>query len=526
MLSWGIYSYSDEGADMCNAMHAVNSIGRPQIRFRRIFSLCVMGILSFFFLAFIPSANAQIEWTPEAQVNWNDLYNDWAPKIAVGNDGKVWAAWESLGPYGWEVVYSVHEGYAWSYPDIVSGFDSGITNLTDIAVDPDGSPWIILKSSSGEPPYLYFTKWNGTGWDPVSPLFPDCPLERIPLGGLISIDSSGVAWVIWPAYVNDEYDSQLFFTRYIDSGWSSPQAVFPGSGPGRVSSDQITSSEDGKTWILWGRYGPDLYDKALLMTVWLDSAWAEPDTIPEGEYADGIAIDATGEPWVVTRFGSSSIWASHREMGIWSPLEQISNLPDGYQCDNGGIMRIVGDIPWVVWHRHYGWSDHGREIWCSARFNGSWLPEIPISSFDALEDERVEFDVKMNMEGWVVWQAWDGTDYEILYSTSNLIDVCVDEIPISSRLPIKCFPNPATERVNIVYSNSILIPEKVIIYDLSGRSIWRWDHHDELSIRSDKGGSITWDCCFLNGVRVPAGNYVIESQTNGGGYVGHIVVMN
>jgi hypothetical protein len=146
------------------------------------FLLALLSVLMIL-LAFPLPLHAQIEWTPEAQVNWDDLYDDWMPMVAAGPDGRIWVVWQQSGPRGWEVFASVWEGNGWSYPQSVCGDDGVEDALCDIAVGPDGVPCVVVVEylwPLGTPPHLHYTRWNGAGWVPPEPMFPDMPEEPEP----------------------------------------------------------------------------------------------------------------------------------------------------------------------------------------------------------------------------------------------------------------------------------------------------------------------------------------------------------
>jgi len=509
---------------MCNAMHAVNSISRPQIRFRYVFSPYIIVILTFLLIGLIPSAEAQIEWTPEAQISINDLYDDWEPKITVDHSNVVWAIWENYGPNTTEILYTRFEDGYWSIPQPVNLGGIDIDDLGAIAVGPDGLPWLLLVSVFNAPPYMYYTRWNNIDWEPITPLFPDSSLFREPIDVQLTVDYEGVAWAVWSMYVNEDYDSMLYYSRCVENQWSIPDLVFPNSGPGRVNSRDITSGRQGDVWLVWGRSGPGLYDHAVLTSYWTGDHWATPDTVPNAKYGDGIAIGSSGDMWMVTH-GSNEIWASQRQQDSWLPLEQVSSNPDNRYSNAGPGIEVINGSPWIVWQRHYGFSEHGREILFSRKQEDSWLPEIHISTADGLDDEVPQFCVSINGIACVVWQGFDGTDYEILFSMNEVLDIIELDTPIKPYTDFTVFPNPSYGLVHFNFDERIKVPEKITVYDLQGRLVWSWDASREYSYHFIHGFRLSWNCRYSSGIRVPSGIYIFKAEGERRRYSGRFVII-
>lgn len=202
--------------------------------------------------------------------------------------------WQQSGPRGWEVFASVWEGSSWSYQQAVCPDDGIQESLADIAVGPDCMPWVVMERRTGGPPYLHTSRWNGTGWDPPEPLFPDMPDEREPLAPWIAVDSEGTPWVIWSSYVNEDYDSDLFYSRRIGGVWSPPEPVCTNSGPGVVNARDIAVGGQGEVWVVWGRHVFETHQYPMLTACWIGQGWSPPDTVPGGEYGDGIAVGDEG----------------------------------------------------------------------------------------------------------------------------------------------------------------------------------------------------------------------------------------
>jgi hypothetical protein len=482
---------------------------------------------------FLWTVSAQIQWTPEAQVNWDDVYDDWMPMVAAGPDGRVWVVWQQSGPRGWKALASVWEGSSWAYPQALCPDDGIQDSLTDIAVGPNNSPWIVLVRLTDDPPYLHYTRWNGIGWDQVQPMFPDLAEERVPLAPRIAVDSSGTPWVIWSSYVTEDYDSDLFYSRWNETTWASPEPVCANSGPGSVNARDIAAGIEGDVWVVWGRHlAPPQHDWAqyMLTSHWQGNEWAEPDTVPEGDSGNGIAIGSSGEVWVVTD-REGDIWAYQRSDGEWLPGEKVSS-PDstasGANASDGwpSIALQADGTPRVVWTgSNWGGGDFDYEIYTATKTSGCWLPEEQISVTDAFDDGYANSCVSETGEAWAVWQGWDGTDYEILYSWAN--GACVGSLSSSrSASAVVCpYPNPAEERVSFNLPEEGSILERLRIFDISGRLVQELPGGaSDFSLFSPTK-PLVWNCTDLQGEKVLQGCYVYRAEAEGRAYEGVVILV-
>lgn len=469
---------------------------------------------------FLWTVSAQIQWTPEAQVNWDDVYDDWMPMVAAGPDGSVWVVWQQSGPCGWKALASVWEGSSWAHPQAVCPDDGIQESLTDIAVGPDNLPWIVLVRLTDDPPYLHYTRWNGVGWDQVQPMFPDLADERVPLAPRIAVDSSGTPWVIWSSYVTEDYDSDLFYSRWNETTWSSPEPVCANSGSGSVNARDIAAGAEGDVWVVWGRHlAPPQHDWAqyMLTSCWQSDSWADPDTVPGGDYGDGIAVGAEGQVWVTTHY-DGDIWAAQRHQDGWQQVERVSSpdsTPSGQNASDfwPRVALTSSNAPWIVWEGYnWGSGDFDHEIYFSCKVEGNWIPKQSISTADGFDDMVPDFCISPTGEAWVVWQAWDGSDSEIMYSRSTVLRSMDDTCPQPSTA-ILCYPNPATDKITFRLSGSDLAANALWIHDCSGRIVAELSSHLRIDQPSHSGPiTVHWDRRNSAGVRVPSGCYFVTTR--------------
>jgi len=459
---------------MCNAMHAVNSIGRPQIRFKRILSYRIIVILTFLFIGLISSANAQIEWTPEAQISINDLYDDILPRLAASPDGSVWAVWIGSDGFDNEAYYSVYRDDEWSLPQRINQDDSWQQGNVDIAIEADGTPWAAIETNDPDGRRLFYCHWNDSDWGEMLPVFPDIVdapyyLHRI------TVDASNTPLIIWAVEREGGGGSELFYSIFIDDQWSLPQSVEVDGGQGWSRGYNIVSGSDGITYCTWLKWlGPPTYENVPMISCWSGGSWSYPDTIPFDIDAHlRFDLDLNGKPWITWASGGD-IWVSNNDGSEWkSPV--VISAPDIYgdgwpdiTCNN------IGN-PIVAWSS----SDHIDEaslsdISINAFRDGEWGNEYQVNTHDLYSNYTPNIVTSNNNVVFIAWSAYDGTDDEIYYSKSMILE---SEIYSYNNLrKIIIYPNPIDKLFNIYLSNCRLnrFNKSIIeLYNLKGQRLYR-----------------------------------------------------
>ncbi len=86
------------------------------------------------------------------------------PKIVMDPSGSIWAFWNETYKDSGDIVYRVMEGASWSERKTIprAGRWAGLN--PDVAVDEEGLIWVAWSSYDGEDYELFFSRWDGSGW--------------------------------------------------------------------------------------------------------------------------------------------------------------------------------------------------------------------------------------------------------------------------------------------------------------------------------------------------------------------------
>ncbi|MBN1425185.1 hypothetical protein JXA88_11575 [Candidatus Fermentibacteria bacterium] len=481
--------------------------------------VAVLPILALLFHA-LP-LHAQIEWTPEAQISLDDVYDDRLPQIASGPDGKVWVVWTGFDGYDREVLASTWNAEAWSLPVRVNSDNSADDVYPDVAVGPDGNVWVVWTTAVSGGTRLYYARWAGDGWEQEELVFPELEDEPGPGSPVLEVDSWGTPWLIWSWWPPDQGSRELFYSRWLAGAWSDAQPFSEEPGPGDVGGRDLATGENGEVWVMWVRsLGSPTWESVSLYTHWEEDGWAPVDTFPRAEVATQLDIGPDGEVWVAWSEGGD-IYSSSCSEGDWSERERITAPDSTWAGQNAGdadahiCVAPIGS-PWVSWvGREWGYGDFDQEIYFSHRTGGRWSPEQRISTADGFRDEYSDLAVANDGQAWVVWEGWDGTDREVLTSRSvNHVEGITSQ-HFSAEPNVWWAPNP----VVLGCKTTITRPcpgDQTVVFDLLGRRV------RQIECRLSSGRSdaptevaLVWDCRDDTGELVCPGTYVVHLSTGG-----------
>jgi hypothetical protein len=434
--------------------------------------------------------------------------------------------------YDREVFYSVWDGETWSLPAQVSS-DGFIDDLyPDVAVGPDGVAWVVWTKAIDGGTRLYYSRWNGTGWDQEELVFPELEDEPSPGSPVIEVDSEGTPWLIWSWWPGDQGSTELFYSQWLTGAWVEAEPFVDDPGPGDVGGRDLATGENGEVWVMWVRtLGSPAWESVSLYTHWEEDGWAPVDTFPRAELATQLDVGPNGEVWVAWSH-EGDVYACYHTGGEWSEEERITAPDSTYGGQNASdadarISVAPSGSPWVAWvGREWGYGDFDQEIYASVYVSDQWQPESQVSITDGFHDDRADIIVDAVGRAWAVWRGFDGRDYEVLSSHSTCAGTIDQPGFQATRYSICWRPNPILAGGPVRLRVTENPDGPVTVHDLLGRLVARI----ETDVARTGDGSnqpltILWDGRDVSGRLLTPGTYVSSLLAGGMRYETRIVVI-
>jgi lysophospholipase L1-like esterase len=147
-----------------------------------------------------------------------------APAVSRAPNGRVWVAWSGVDDEGRSALwYRVQTGGAWSEArSVATGleYNTGV----NLAVAPDGTPWMVWAGDDGTGDDIYYSRWNGAAWDPALKVSrPDGAPDILPVLGFSP--RSGQPWLAWSGYESGRYEQ--FASLWNGAAWSAERRIDP-----------------------------------------------------------------------------------------------------------------------------------------------------------------------------------------------------------------------------------------------------------------------------------------------------------
>jgi len=295
------------------------------------------------------------------------------------------------------------------------------------AIDAQGNLWAAWETDDGDDTNVYYSRWNGSDWQPSRPLSADPQAwERSPS---LAVDIDGILWAAWSRGTGPGQAS-IWVSHWQTLGWSPPVQV-PGTAALAGGQPVLASAADGGLWLAWVGY--DGTDREIFVSRWDGAAWSAPqqigndDSDPQSyDTHPALVTDGNGSAWLAWTSHEGAlndeIHTSHWDGLAWSPQQQVGSSDDTPDAWPSLALDAKG-LPWIAWH---GVAGEGGGVWriFTSRWNrteASWDQEMLASSPASLAvDERhptLAFDAKGELHlAWVIsgqlsgiaHAAWDG----------------------------------------------------------------------------------------------------------------------
>ncbi len=464
-------------------------------------------------------------WTEQQLVNRLDTLSDQQPSIAFDNSGRLWAVWIGLyiDSLSYDMCYSKWNGTIWDDEKGIIPYTPGQPPYhlrPRITFDNQDRAWVLYAWKFNDTEIIYFTRWNGTGWEPEAPVHQIDSIKlnfapRIAFGG-------GEIWCCWYGGISDISPYDIYVSRWNGDSWEPKMKISPPVGSNEYIHwfCDIAVDRYGHPHVVWGEtwFTGRIYYRTYNGSQWLPPEIVnnpDPDTIwCAGWPAPAIAIDNEDNIHVV--------WIGFRPDGIpglsqevyyskfdrttnrWLSPVQINNFDDY----NDRYPDITIETPNDIW---VGWS---KEI-------SFWESYLYVSHFDGIiwsNEERLDnrnityFNSGINFarvdaDIFAVWCGFtvgiDHTDiYYSRYLNSPLPETQSQKLSVTAHV---ISPNPFANEMLLTYKKDTEGSTSIAIYDLKGNLIRTLVNQKEEAGRYN----ISWNGKNISNKEAPDGVYFV-----------------
>jgi len=200
------------------------------------------------------------DWTTTELVNTESPgINAYGPHVAVDAIGTVHVAWDDESSYDGsgtdaDIFYKEKpKDGSWTTTEVVSIESNGYSEVTSLAVEPDGTVHIIWWELGVSQEIFYKKKTPDGSWGP-SEIVAFGPLEIDYLIGSLAVDSSGTVHVAWTEatdYGASGNDTDIFYKyKSSDGNWTSSEVVSTESYDSSRKSS-LAVEPDGAVHVVW-----------------------------------------------------------------------------------------------------------------------------------------------------------------------------------------------------------------------------------------------------------------------------------
>lgn len=334
-------------------------------------------------------------WSPDIQVNDDNLWRNWIPDIAV-DVSDVYVIWDEQRNYGPTAIYSARSntpGASWG--------DSTVVN-DNPAIDRAFYPAVAVYGPGNV--YAVWTSHWQIHYDKLAPDLVDwggdvevstnCPGDYN-TDPDIAIDNVGNIFVIWHQHFNY---GDVYFAKSTDAGatWSDCVQINIDPGLGLCVHPAIAVDAAGNALAVWacGKGDPPQYDvySAKLPTgslTWTSITRVNdiPGSADTGAYPD-VAVDSTGNAyavWTDRRSGGSEIYSAKLPAGSpdWTSHTRVQDLPAEPMALLCGPRVAVDDMG----NAYAVWADAraGSDIYAAKLVAGSsdWGTNVRVNDREA-----------------------------------------------------------------------------------------------------------------------------------------------
>jgi hypothetical protein len=140
-------------------------------------------------------------WTIPVQISDSPNFV-FHPVSGIGSDGKIWVVWTQADNKGKFLYYSVFSNSRWSQSKKIETQMKDNRSAT-LIVDTDNIPWLAWLAVEKTYSDVFWSRWNGSGWDSPIKAHADNNVPDIQPG--FSLQESGRIRLSWQTFVDVGY---------------------------------------------------------------------------------------------------------------------------------------------------------------------------------------------------------------------------------------------------------------------------------------------------------------------------------
>lgn len=253
-------------------------------------------------------------------------YTDVLDLNMVSNPHAVWIGYDR------KVYYSHKDTTGWTDPVCIA--DDACSS--SIALDKNGSPWVVWSGYDGISTAIYSKHWTGDGWSSVGQVDSiDIYYDTQPC---IFIDESNKAWVVWAG--GDGRDDDIYITHWNGRKWMDEVMVNVDDLSPDVSP--VINIIQDKLIIVWLGYNGESYQ--LYQSLYDGRQWTEEEPLlvsDEGVFGElpSLILNAKGILSVYWIYKGQSYMSSY-ETSVWQEKVSVELLyPD--QFNQIGVSSYI-----------------------------------------------------------------------------------------------------------------------------------------------------------------------------------------
>ncbi|MEW6189268.1 MAG: S-layer homology domain-containing protein, partial [Actinomycetota bacterium] len=231
------------------------------------------------------------------------------PTIAADKNGNVHVVYRrdflvQLDPpvYNYEICYTRFDGTSWSTPEDISyTTNTEPSRKPTIAADKNGNVHVVWEKAVISTNYeVYYRKFNGTSWEPLSNLSGSPAFSYNPS---ITTDKGGNAHVVWheaTALTNRE----IYYKKFDGTSWSS--VVNLSNNSGRSENPSIVADAGANPHVVWQDSTPGNWDIYYTRLNVLDSPSGGEKWIGGSTHAVTWTISGGTAPYTINLYYSTN----------------------------------------------------------------------------------------------------------------------------------------------------------------------------------------------------------------------------
>jgi len=516
------------------------------------------------------STNDGSGWTDPDTLHGHNSSADRYPEISIGSDGVPWVVWYRAQENGSRLWFSHWEGSRWATPEILrtnagryDDYDIYAVNSDDVWVATDA----FVDEYDGRAILIYH--WDGAEW-----------VESLRFGmeghscahADIAVDPDGDPWVVWGASPEASYHLPIMYTRQTGTAWALPdtvngdlnnsggaEIVFDGDVPmvlwtgnmaatveveysrledGEWTPSQLVNLPDSSTYdydyiaecvvgpggeVVAAWYGGDMLDPmgaAVLTSQWTGEGWT-----PEQIISDDV-WNKTGKYPTVAIGPDSRIWSA------WVCFEVIEPPWDddirGTSCSllttpvDFGLLEAAteGNTVRVSWYAAGEAAFGPFNVWRALGDGLDVMPGEPPASATRLNELSVtsppyewEDATAPGASELLYWVEWTHQGFST-YAGPVPVATLAPHVSAPARL-LFASPNPSSSGACIGYEQSVDGVVSIAIYNIAGRRVSALvAPHRTPGIYAAPGSMLCWDGTNSSGAQVASGVYLVELRLN------------